>query len=689
MAGNLKLVSFTPDGASALAFQHASGYFKSYSTMNEIVGRVSGVSHSTGKRTLRFPLTAQKSYDGRVIEVFHQLVGALAASRSALEGTLYSPWLRQAGDLTYTENGVTKVARAMPLELRRDEDARDTDDIGRYRGTWLLLSGISYSASADAYSDTVPGTVSVTNDGNIASDRVTYTITPTAQKAAADGQRYGERITIANRSPRELVDHPILVTPGGWDHAAEVTATRSAADGDDVEVYVNGRRYPRWTIPGGTRDWNQSTTMVWSNLTMPPARYWTLRTGVNASATEFELDEPAYDLPAFPFYVVNASANEVVLVTAYDEDSRTLTVKRGRRDTSGQTWSAGAVMYWATGIVDLVYGWTSAPTPTYIDDRYKPIFLESNVASTNTSWTLNYYFETPVTGDTQSRYPRPGSWFSQDLAQRERERTLGDGDMFTHYIPPTPGANPATSLGLVYRSAGAAEGRPVMDRWTFRSPISIASMTIDYDATGLGVTGPAAGKFFEAFFEIWYVDADGNEVRNLQDEQNSAAGYSVNPTSAYEISLRVVPYDTQSYFAETYSGAVAIEPTDGDGWSADTIVMNFDSAETPLVAWPGTMRNLYQVGRPDDPATITSTTGEVVAIAGTVIFHDRSNWEALQIDVDAHATSMEGTAGDGIGWGHRVTGDLPKVPAGTADVTYAETGGASVTLGVSVYDAWD
>jgi hypothetical protein len=43
---------------------------------------------------------------------------------------------------------------------------------------------------------------------------------------------------------------------------------------------------------------------------------------------------------------------------------------------------------------------------------------------------------------------------------------------------------------------------------------------------------------------------------------------------------------------------------------------------------------------------------------------------------------------DDQGRAHLTRGQWPGIPAGTNNLTYAETSGASVSMGAEVYDAW-
>lgn len=681
MAG-INIVSFTPD-ATGTPIDLQPTEFDTFSGLNELAGRVDGTGLVAASRARRYPKGVGKSYGDREITLVHHCATPIHPARQLLEA-VYSPWIGP-GLLLFEEDGVAKTAEAMPLTLaRHGENPADCGgDNGIYEGRWALLSNVFYSEESTAATpDTVPGTMSVTNAGRITSRRATLTLTPTNTKSG--GMTHRKRITIAHTGAREMVDWPMCLTPDGWDHAAIVTASASLATGDDVGVYVDGVRYPRWAQDGGSNGWNDTETRVWTLLTMPPARRWRAAVAIGAGDTTLKLLDPADDLPAFPFYAIidhTAPGTEVVLATGYDSDARELTIVRARRDTTALSSSSGASgtnfvnVWWATGIIDLAWGDKTATAPDYIDERLRPLILDSVTSPDNDVWEFDELLEMEGTDATQI-IPHAASWLWGDLADRSRERKTGEGDQYLRMVPKTTGS-PATAIGLQYRTLGAAAGLPLVDRVLWRTPRQLTGGSLDWDASS--IDGDATGR--EGVMEIGYIDVDGNVCVEAEYDVNTTGGTGTHTftftSGAVGIHCRYKPYDPQAPGASENS--LAMQPTSGAGFMISGVSVDF--GDPPFIVVPDDDHECYQIGKPDDPATIANEEAETLRLYGPIVNVD----DSLTIDIDAHAVTLEE---DGLGRAHLTRGQWPGIPAGTTDLTYTETDGASVTMDAEVFDAW-
>lgn len=680
MATGIVITSFTPTATGVAIPLQVGGVIETYSGLNELAGRVDGTSAVTIGRARRYPKGHAKGYSDREIALIHYLKTPVNTNRQTLEG-IYSPWTGP-GILLFEEDGVSKQAEAMPLALARhaENPADCGGDNGIYQGTWTLLSNVYYAPAATTTSpSTVPGTLVVAQSGKIASRRASITLTPTATKTSGEGLTRRKKITIANTGPREWVDWPLCLTPDGWDHAAEVTATRSLSTGYDVEVYLSGVRVPRWAHDFSPYDWAETTTRVWTLATMPPARRWVGQCPITAGATRIKLQDAADDLPALPFYAIiqhNTSPfKEVVSVTDYDASTRELVVVRGRRDTAADdsTGSGTVYIYWATGIYDLCWGRTDALVPDYIDDRLKPLVVTvSGADQTNDAWTYVTMMQTEASDCTRI-VPRGGTWLFGDLADRARERADGDGDLWQRYIA-TVDADSATEIGATFRAKGAIAGQPLVDRVTWNSPREIIAATLDYEVTSEVDLG---GVPREGWLTVGYIDRDGNVAE--ENDYSDTLGTHTYGFAGGVVGLfaRYKPYDIQAPYVP--DAVIPTEPT-GKLWKVSAMTVEF--GDPPLLCVGSSDNQVYQIGRPDDPATIANTEGETIKLYGPIVTKD----DSLTLDVETHAATLVDE--DNMGRAHLTRGAWPAIPAGATSLTYAETFGASVSMEASYRSAW-
>jgi len=326
-----------------------------------------------------------------------------------------------------------------------------------------------------------------------------------------------------------------------------------------------------------------------------------------------------------------------------------------------------------------VYGGTSLAAPDYLDNDYKPIFLDDATARCdNSHWHMEHFQATSSAADTQDRKPRSGSWRTRNLAPMDREAKLGEGDMYLRYIPRTAtlstDATPASKMALAYRSAGPTAGHPVMDRWELVSPIGISSFAYTWDVQTLDFDAS-----FEGQLEVRAVDGDGND-QILTTHDSSTNTETLTPASSvYVIWFVADAFDPKVDY--TTVDAAAQEPTDADGFTIDSLIVSFDTAEEILVKWGTSRRDIYQFGRPGAGATLANTDGQTLTLDGIVV--DLSD----TLDIDAAGRGV--TVDDGTGRAHLVSGSYPWLPAGTHNVTYTETGIGEVTVGVSSFrSAW-
>lgn len=574
-----------------------------------------------------------------------------------IEGAFYStagPEPCEPCEMRFLDEGVAKIAYVVPVGLSiHPSNPGGCYDNGMYQGEWELLGPLYYSELPGSEAD--ENSIAVGTTGSDITDRVTYTLSPTA----ADRKRI--RFNVVNRSSRPLINHPTCLTRAtvagaiGWNHAAQVLATVSQADGTDVAVLVDNIRVSRWS-----GNWNSATTHIWYNANMPAGRSFELDGAILAADTTASLVDPIIAPPG-PTFMVMASTGEVMRVT--NVDGRTITLERGQRDTTAA--GASGTLWWLppSGMVDLTWGGPS--DDSYVDDRYKPCINLST--STNSQWQYAEYYETGIAGDSQARYPRAAGWGTRSLGSYDREIYGGSGDQYWRWIASDDG-DPATALGIVYNAAGPIAGRPLVDRWDLNLGVLITRYKLAWDASTINYEGTTPPLLKEARLAVIHIDRDGNEIRaaELDFDAGGSGPLDITNANAYGISLRVEPFDRTLFSPGT---GAALEPTDGDGWGADTVELYLD--DIPGISWDSSVV--------EDAAWIEATLGSG---AGSI------KLDGILLDLDGSLVLTEESAViDGLySVNHLVRGAFPLLLPDGDTVTIDQT-----DIGVTVdwYDAWN
>ena len=655
------------------------------------------VNATTTERFGRWPSLAGVTRQVRqpiLSHVIDPFVGGGLEENKARLKALYDPKHGEC-ELEFTMNGHDMTARVLLLRMF-PHSSGVTDTIAS--GQWTILSDTYYSADGDSGTSSVaavaksasPATLQVTNAGTVDSRKLSITLEPTVQKAAADGQRFMRHVLFINRSTFALSRHPVELTGGGWNHAAAVAAApaESRSDGNDVEAYVNGVREPVWD-GAGTSAFDSATTKLWCAIDAPAGREFEHSgSALGGGGTSFDTDSSLDDMPALPFFAAFydvTNGHEQVLVTAYearDGGGGTLTIVRAQRSTGSIAHDAGTSLWWTPVLPDIVYGWTSAPAPMFRDDDVKPIPAEHQ-DSGNSAWTFALYAEPQDTDRVDALKPRPGSWYvdrKADWIDRE--------DMFTDWVPPAVGTS-ITALEIEYQTKGAKPGRPLVDRWAFRTPVSITRLRFSEDTTGL--TSPGPSNFGQLILYVTTIDGTEYELGAYSDSSTSP-DETLDP-GVIRVAFAIAPWDPTLLRDNTIGSdtLIAQEPADGDDFTiAANLIADFGGDDALLVAMQDE-EDAYQFGRPDAPATIANDLDgidETMEIRGLVVPLNTT----VTIDVDARTLDI----GSEIPMTHVRGGAWPELPADAADVphdsdlTYTETGIGTVEIGVPEYrGAWN
>jgi hypothetical protein len=669
------LGTFTPDVGTAVELNPVSGplsgLWVSWPVRDAFLLGSPPKEVATALRAHRGAARLGVKFPTSTVKIRHTVSNSSSsvANFLALKGALYGPWIGP-GWLSFTENGVAKRVRAEPLGITLEDEAviNDCLDFNVYVGEWLIYDHTRWANSASSVSlATITGTpMSVASSGTICSTGFTISLKPTAQKSAANGQRWVRELSMLWRGSRPAVDWPVMLM-----NDAAVAAMAGP------EVYVDGRRVNHWI------DGNK----LWANLSLPAARRWKLATTSTGTGTgTWYLDAPIVDQEACPFYMIDSTATEVVRVDAVDGNTGAFTIgERGSRGSTATNWGAGAYFYLVPVKVDVLYGF-SGTSLGYVNNDLKPIINLSS--STNSAFVYSNFYELAAANDFNRFVPRTASWrpvlsgppHGIDIS---RDTKQGDGDMYVNYIP-EPDANPATIIALAYSETGATAGKPLIDTWELYSPVKISTFAGTWRnpyrfLSGALPSGRTVGLRFQ------HVEFDGATITDdLVDftDAPSLTAFSFSPKGAHVLALRPRPYDPKADYAIGARSAVEPStsgPTAPARLEATAMTVTFDSGE--VISWiVGAETAIYQFGRPDAPATL-DIGGKTLKLHGLYL---RTN-QTMTIDFNEAIRALL-PSGEAVG--HLITGDNLCVPPGTNSLTLTETNGTSVQASLAWRDGW-
>lgn len=358
------------------------------------------------------------------------------------------------GELRITDDGVGKVLNAVSLGATAYAGAPNmfvatlVAADPRWRGTDPIAAARLMTASGQSFI--------VNNPGNSPVDDCVIAIRPTVNKAAADGYLYKSEAIIAWLAERPSALYSIDITGGGWDHATEVGAGRSQADGDDVRVIVDGIEVPRWLGEHADNNANSALTTVWDNLSYSPRRTLTVLAAITAIVpnADGELEVTKGSTLGWPRQGAIRLENEVILYTGRTEANASgnaafTGVTRAGRNTTAASHAASAVGYWIEHRIQLVYGNTGVAAPDARAD-VKPM-LDFTAA---TPAALSNVIHTWINFADDTNVGRSMQWGRRLRSQDDQaDKILA------------PGGSPAANMTLEYQSGGAVSGKPAYNTW--------------------------------------------------------------------------------------------------------------------------------------------------------------------------------------------------------------------------------
>lgn len=304
---------------------------------------------------------------------------------------------------------------------------------------------------------------------------------PTISLAVSAGAGWAHKQFVLLRNPLEdyAWSGALDITNGGFNAAAEVSAGRMQADGDDWRFILNGVEIPRWldqtTMNGSTK--------LWANVRFAPRVTLTLETAIAASGAVGEIafrntSANKIALTRLPYSGMVLIDSELFTYTSVNQEARKLGgVTRAARGSAMAAHSSGATVEriehpdaW------MIYGNSSASAPVQ-DDSWKPIF--DLTASTNTSWVYNLFADSALL--------RSGRWLSSVEKSSGGLSRVYSGDSAGE-------ADPSQVVGLEmnpWQKNGKWQGESAIIAGMIYAPGGIASITMSGQKRRGGASWPS------------------------------------------------------------------------------------------------------------------------------------------------------------------------------------------------------
>jgi len=463
-----------------------------------------------------------------------------------------------------------------------------------YDPIWKSASLVSTLWNITASGDTF----NVTPGGNNYA-RPIFKIKPTAAKTGGIAYRifraWHNPLNVAN--PARTID----LTNNAWDHAAEVAAGQAQADGDDIVVYVDGRKAPRW-IEGN----NTTTCQVFVTLDFDPQIKLTLEGSIAASGaiTEINFEKTSANyaglrkLATKRNYMIIIGTEIFTFTQITPEDFQVGgTITRAAKTSSMAAHSDGDNVYWIQYDIWIGYGNASMTAPVQ-DESEKPILDLANTTSTSWKW-LEFYDITHL---------RPGEW--KPLIKRGIAPKVYTG---SHLAT----ADPATEMGLSgysYYQHGLPRADTFLLYWQIYEPAGFTTISINGDKYRANLDWPAGTAIEKSLNGINWVN-----VYTIPTPTAQGAWQAWSVTS-------LALGGTYPYVRLVHAGNVKAKANNAVHVEAQTATFVLNSSNVPQLIFAGAEQGIYEL----DCRLKNVTTGEWLDIQGTMELN-----QELKVDTDA------------------------------------------------------
>jgi hypothetical protein len=317
----------------------------------------------------------------RIINIEFVLHGN-STTRSASRDTI-------AGKFDLTDNSATeKTLIAQDTEDSNKQYQLDGVSLGFDWALPKITAGVAVadpkwkSVTQNSTTWTNPGdggTLAITPGGNVET-LPTIELTPTGARGG-DGQLYKRFVKLINPNTFPLGEHGWNLAnseaANGLDTGALVAAGKMQADGDDLQVFIDGQSSNRWL-----QDMNTTSTEIWSRVSLAGGKTFTL--GENISSVGAVTTLQFQDTPTNKNRLSKQKSSSQVLIgseyytyTGINTAERKLTgVTRAVFGSSAASHAIADTVTWIEHQIFITYGDATATDPNSEDaDDLKPMFL--------------------------------------------------------------------------------------------------------------------------------------------------------------------------------------------------------------------------------------------------------------------------------------------------------------------------
>lgn len=477
-------------------------------------------------------------------------------------------------------------------------------------------------SDSDSYTTGIGVLLSPEPKGNTEFDPILEIQLTSARTVIGSGEEIAHFVEITNPVGQPaVVGYAIELSDGGWNHAADVTADESLANGDDIRVELNGSTVNRWFSGLDT-----ASAKLWTHVDLPQGNVMQIRNPMSSGGDEVEVLLQKTSTQHGRIHKMPNSGQFKIGTERFTYTGRHIDhtrdrylftgLKRGVLQSSKSGHNAGSNLTWIPNQIYVYQGKTSVADPPISDDAadFAPAF---ELISTNAKWIYDTVFS-----DQENKR----SWgFSNNIIQLNPPADniiVGESQVFTDNEDTF--ANPATVLGQKIGSVNDP-----YSNGNFKS-VSVnisATLSIPHGIKDITVEGRKARVGTESIEKALWISRGQSDWTLKWDDTTapaSDAGVWENLKSGVEATL--INLDNASGYKTIMflmRGAISGGSSQTwEAWQIDKCTLDFNAAQIPVIVdgFSGFAGGTEVVQ--SQFTIINSATGDSIEVVATVEIND-------------------------------------------------------------------